>query len=52
MHISRRKHKAETVAGVPERIKRRECQWNWRERCASQVRAGRHLPGLATTTNL
>jgi hypothetical protein len=29
---------------VPERDKRRECQFYWRERCAAQVLAGRPLP--------
>ena len=46
MHSSQRKHEAEAVAGVPERDKRRECQFYWRERCASQVLAGRPLPWL------
>jgi hypothetical protein len=52
MHISGRKRETEAVAGVLERNKRRECQSYWRERCASQVLAGRSLPGMATTTNL
>jgi hypothetical protein len=51
MHISQRKREAEAGAGVPERDKRRKGQWNWREQCASQVLAGRPLPGLATTMN-
>jgi hypothetical protein len=46
MHISQRKREAEAVAGVPERNKQRECQHCWRERCASQVLAGRPRPGL------
>jgi hypothetical protein len=46
MHISQRKREAEAVAGVPERNKRRECQHSWRERCASEVIAGRPLLGL------
>jgi hypothetical protein len=50
MHISQRKHEAEAVAGVPERDKRRECQHSWRERCASQVIAGRPLLWATTKT--
>jgi hypothetical protein len=48
MHISQRNHEAEAIAGVPERDKRRECQRIWRERCASQVIAGRPLPEATT----
>jgi len=50
MHISRRKREGEAVAGVPERKKRREWQSYWRERCASQVWAGRPLPEATTKT--
>jgi hypothetical protein len=50
MPISGRKREAEAVAGVPERMKRRECQRRWRERCASQVLAGRLMPGATTKT--
>jgi hypothetical protein len=33
-----------TSDGVPERNKRREGQWNWRKRCASEVLVGQILP--------
>ena len=43
MHSSQRKHEPVALAGVPERKKRREWQRSWRERCASQVLAGRPM---------
>ncbi len=46
-HRPRRKQEAEAGAGVLERIKQQERQTHWRERCASQVLAGR-LRMLAT----
>jgi hypothetical protein len=52
MHISGRKHETKAVAGGPERNKRRECQRSWRERCASQVVAGRPGGWLRKQHNL
>lgn len=50
MNISGRKREAEAAAGVPERNKRRERQSYWRERCASQVLAGRPMSRATTLT--
>jgi len=47
MHISRRKHEAEDVVGVPRELSNGSDRFYWRDRCVSEVLAG----GLMATAS-